>query len=93
MSHTHANTISKLAVSMQHSQMKFSCNVKISSVVYCINHHFSSSRGKWSTGLEGHGEAKTGVDVTASGPLFQQRPYPSPGAILRMNKQVENDST
>ena len=34
-----------------------------------------------------------GVDVTASGPLFQQRPYPSPGAILRMNKQVENDST
>ena len=46
-----------------------------------------------STGLEGRGEAKTGVDVTASGPLFQQRPYPSPGAILRMNKQVENDST
>ena len=57
------------------------------------NHHFSSSRGKWSTGLEGCGEAKTGVDVTASGPLFQQHSYPSPGAILRMNKQVENDST
>ena len=36
---------------------------------------------------------QTGVDVTASGPLFQQHPYPSPGAILRMNKQVENDST
>ena len=63
-------------------------------LIYTVsNHHFSSSRGKWSTGLEGRGEAKTGVDVTASGPLFQQRPYPSPGAILRMNKQVENDST
>jgi len=25
----------------------------------------------------------SGVDTTASGPLFQMRPYPSPGAILR----------
>ena len=36
--------------------------------------------------MERHGEAKTGVDTTASGPLFQQRPYPSPGAVLRANK-------
>ncbi|KAG1685807.1 Polyglutamine-binding protein 1 [Nymphon striatum] len=43
------------------------------------------ARGSWSTGLEGKGEAKTGVDSTASGPLFQMRPYPSPGAILRAN--------
>jgi len=42
-------------------------------------------RGTWSTGLPDQGSAKTGVDSTASGPLFQQRPYPSPGAILRAN--------
>ena len=44
-------------------------------------------RGKWSSGLERGIEAKTGVDSTASGPLFQMRPYPSPGAILKMNKE------
>lgn len=43
-------------------------------------------RGGWSAGLERAGEAKTGVDSTASGPLFQQRPYPSPGAVLRANR-------
>ncbi|XP_033214496.1 polyglutamine-binding protein 1 [Belonocnema kinseyi] len=43
-------------------------------------------RGKWSDGLARHNEAKTGADTTASGPLFQMRPYPSPGAILRANK-------
>jgi len=43
-------------------------------------------RGSWSSGLETRDSAKTGADVTASGPLFQQRPYPSPGAVLRMNK-------
>lgn len=42
-------------------------------------------RGSWSVGLPTGGDAKTGVDSTASGPLFQQRPYPSPGAILRAN--------
>lgn len=42
-------------------------------------------RGKWSDGLPTQGDAKTGVDGTASGPLFQQRPYPSPGDILRMS--------
>lgn len=47
-------------------------------------------RGTWSTGLEVRGQAKTGVDITASGPLFQQRPYPSPGAVLRMNKGKED---
>ncbi|XP_015369738.1 PREDICTED: polyglutamine-binding protein 1 [Diuraphis noxia] len=39
------------------------------------------SRGSWSDGLTV--EAKSGVDTTASGPLFQMRPYPSPGAVLR----------
>ncbi|XP_058794924.1 polyglutamine-binding protein 1 [Phymastichus coffea] len=43
-------------------------------------------RGKWSDGLARQNEAKTGVDTTASGPLYQMRPYPSPGAVLRSNK-------
>ena len=48
-------------------------------------------RGNWSSGLEARGTAKTGVDATANGPLFQQRPYPSPGAVLRANKQMDSD--
>jgi len=47
------------------------------------------SRGGWSEGLDQRGKAKTGVDVTASGPLFQQRPYPSPGDILRANQGIK----
>ncbi|KAG7188184.1 hypothetical protein KM043_017678 [Ampulex compressa] len=43
-------------------------------------------RGKWSDGLARHNEAKTGADTTASGPLYQMRPYPSPGAVLRSNR-------
>ncbi|XP_047122845.1 polyglutamine-binding protein 1 isoform X1 [Hydra vulgaris] len=47
-------------------------------------------RGTWSTGLKEDTDVKTGVDTTANGPLFQQRPYPSPGDILRRNrKQVD----
>lgn len=47
----------------------------------------SVPRGKWSAGLETDGGGdKTGVDSTASGALFQMRPYPSPGAILAANK-------
>lgn len=42
-------------------------------------------RGTWSTGLPDRTEAKTGVDTTAGGQLYQQRPYPSPGAVLRVN--------
>ncbi|KAJ2953321.1 hypothetical protein O0L34_g909 [Tuta absoluta] len=42
-------------------------------------------RGNWTAGLDSH--AKTGVDTTASGSLFQMRPYPAPGAILAANKQ------
>lgn len=44
-------------------------------------------RGTWSTGLPKRNEAKTGADTTAAGPLFQQRPYPSPGAVLRANAE------
>ncbi|CAL8102898.1 unnamed protein product [Calicophoron daubneyi] len=49
-------------------------------------------RGTWTSGLEAPSitpSAKTGADVTASGPLFQQRPYPSPGDILRANAAAQ----
>ena len=48
------------------------------------------SRGTWSSGLPQRNEARTGADVTASGPLFQMRPYPSPGAVLRANAAVNS---
>lgn len=41
-------------------------------------------RGNWSDGLENN---KSKADTTASGALFQQRPYPSPGDVLEANKQ------
>lgn len=41
--------------------------------------------GSWGAGLTE--EAKTGVDTTATGPLFQSRPYKSPGDILRAQKK------
>lgn len=41
-------------------------------------------RGTWSDGLETN---KSKADTTASGALFQQRPYPSPGDVLEANKQ------
>lgn len=44
----------------------------------------SCPRGKWSDGLEAKGTDKA-ADSTAAGPLFQMRPYPNPGEILRMN--------
>ncbi|XP_022915439.1 polyglutamine-binding protein 1 [Onthophagus taurus] len=40
-------------------------------------------RGTWSDGLE-HNKSK--ADSTASGALYQQRPYPSPGEVLSGNK-------
>lgn len=41
-------------------------------------------KGSWTSGMTDQG-TKTGVDSTASGQLFQARPYPSPGDILRAN--------
>ncbi|TMS34121.1 hypothetical protein L596_001767 [Steinernema carpocapsae] len=40
--------------------------------------------GGWSSGMEEH-DRKTGADTTAGGALFQSRPYPSPGDIMRRN--------
>ena len=51
---------------------------------------FKMFRGTWSTGLVDKSDAKTGVDTTANGPLFQQRPYPSPGEVLRRNAAVKS---
>ncbi|GMR48071.1 hypothetical protein PMAYCL1PPCAC_18266, partial [Pristionchus mayeri] len=47
------------------------------------------SQGKWSSGL--FEDEKSGVDTTAGGPLFQMRPYPSPGAILRARGVKKDD--
>lgn len=43
-------------------------------------------QGTWSDGLETN---KARADNTASGVLFQQRPYPAPGAVLAANKEKE----
>jgi len=48
-------------------------------------------KGNWATGLKKLDDAKTGVDSTANGPLFQQRPYPSPGEVLRRNTQARQE--
>lgn len=41
-------------------------------------------QGTWSDGLENN---KARADNTASGVLYQQRPYPAPGEVLAANKQ------
>lgn len=41
-------------------------------------------QGTWSDGLEYN---KSKADHTASGVLYQQRPYPAPGEVLASNKQ------
>ncbi|XP_022742237.1 uncharacterized protein LOC111293657 isoform X3 [Durio zibethinus] len=43
-------------------------------------------RGGWIVGLKG--VQPRAADTTATGPLFQQRPYPSPGAVLRKNAEI-----
>ncbi|CAG9858383.1 unnamed protein product [Phyllotreta striolata] len=43
-------------------------------------------QGGWSEGLENN---KGKADSTASGVLFQQRPYPAPGEVLAANKEKD----
>lgn len=43
-------------------------------------------KGGWGVGLEG--VQPRAADTTAGGPLFQQRPYPSPGSVLRANQKM-----
>jgi len=40
-------------------------------------------RGRWGAGMAG-AQPKCN-DTTAGGSLFQQRPYPAPGAVMRSN--------
>lgn len=47
-------------------------------------------KGRWSTGLVN--DRKTGADTTVSSGLYQQRPYPSPGDVLRANKSTKDDN-
>lgn len=49
-------------------------------------------RGKWSAGLECE-STKTGADSTVSGALYQMRPYPNPGAVLRANAQKDGSES
>ena len=42
-------------------------------------------RGDWNSGLSG--PQPKAADTTAGGPLFQQRPYPSPGSVLQANRK------
>ena len=48
-------------------------------------------RGTWATGLVDGTSNKGGVDNTATGPIFQQRPLPSPGDIMRANATRDNN--
>nr|BAK04007.1 predicted protein [Hordeum vulgare subsp. vulgare] len=48
-------------------------------------------RGGWVVGLKG--VQPRAADTTASGPLFQQRPYPSPGAVLRKNAEAASSGS
>lgn len=50
-------------------------------------------RGTWATGLWKKNEAKTGADTTAAGPLYQMRPYPSPGSVLRANAMTKPEKS
>lgn len=47
-------------------------------------------RGKWSDGLEQENK-KAGVDSTVTGTAFQQRPYPSPGAVLAAQRKRKGE--
>uniref|UniRef100_A0A1I8A7F9 WW domain-containing protein n=1 Tax=Steinernema glaseri TaxID=37863 RepID=A0A1I8A7F9_9BILA len=41
--------------------------------------------GGWGRGLETNKSANSGADTTASGALYQSRPLPTPGEVLRRN--------
>ena len=47
------------------------------------SYYSDAPRGNWNAGLAYGGKTGLAADSTASGPLFQQRPLPSPGAILK----------
>lgn len=72
---------------------------KLGCVLLVLSHHMcvfvfvllqaaysDAPRGGWAVGLEG--VQPKAADTTAGGPLFQQRPYPAPGAVLRANQKA-----
>jgi polyglutamine-binding protein 1 len=46
-------------------------------------------KGVWSAGATADGKM---ADSTASGPLWQQRPYPAPGQALKKEKKLGEDA-
>ncbi len=60
------------------------------SVCLAQSAYSDAPRGGWTSGLEGF--QPTAADTTASGPLFQSRPYPSPGSVLRQNQKAVGGS-
>lgn len=69
---------------MCHVQATWCCAENVCCVL--VQSSYSDApRGGWGSGLQG--SQPRAADTTASGPLFQQRPYPSPGSVLRGNKQ------
>lgn len=55
----------------------------VDTVLLLQSSYSDAPKGGWSSGLAG--AQPRAADTTATGPLFQQRPYPSPGAVLRAN--------
>ena len=54
------------------------------------SYYSDAPRGNWNAGLAYGGKTGLAADSTASGPLFQQRPLPSPGAILKAKAGKES---
>ena len=46
-----------------------------------------TGEGAPAKGQGGYMEGERMADSTATGPLFQQRPYPAPGSVLRGTKK------
>ncbi|XP_073020926.1 uncharacterized protein [Primulina eburnea] len=51
-----------------------------------LSSYSDAPRGGWVVGLKG--VQPRAADTTAIGPLFQQRPYPSPGSVLHKNAEI-----
>lgn len=73
---THMSLVQTICILAQHSVYE----------LHLQSFYSDAPKGGWSTGLEG--AQPRAADTTAGGPLFQQRPYPSPGSVLRANKKV-----
>ena len=66
-----------------HLKLLLSSSVSKGGISGMQSSYSDAPQGGWSSGLAG--AQPRAADTTATGPLFQQRPYPSPGAVLRAN--------